>query len=118
MTICANNSDDVRELAMGLANLPACQVLAHVHDLGLVRMPRSWLGVLMAILRKVRGTAGMRTFFVDLSIRDPDLVRDWMADTLAHVVDGCDLEDFDSVGGWSQREIDLLIARFPSLQRA
>lgn len=111
----ANSKQSVSDLSVALTSLPHWFVLAHVHDLGLMGCRQQPLAFLIGVVKRLRGTNGMLAFFLSLKTRSPDTLNMWWADTLAHIHFGKDTEDADSVGGWSQREIDQLCARIPSL---
>lgn len=115
MSFKADSIDDLSRLSRALCALPSWYVLAHVHDLDLMRCRQQPLAFLMWVLHKTKGTNGMLHFFVNMNKRSPDTVTEWFVDTLRHLHFGKDTEDRPSVGGWSQREIDLLVERLPVL---
>lgn len=109
----ASSKDDLSELSVRLTALPNWVVLAHVHDLGLMRCRQQPLSFLMWLVQKFKGIGGLLHFFYQLKERSPDVISMWHADMMRHMHLGRDTEDADSVGGWSQREINLLVSRFP-----
>lgn len=111
----ANSQADLSDLSVRLTALPHWFVLGHVHDLGLMRCRQQPLAALIWLVKKTKGVGGLLFFFADLQKRSPDVLAMWWADTLHHMHLGKDTEDADSVGGWSQREIDMLVARLPQL---
>ena len=115
MTFKASSIADIGRLSVALTSLPRWYALAHIHDLGLMRCRQQPLAFTIWALRKIKGTAGMLSFFCNFNGYSPDTIDDWYADTLRHMHFGKDTEDSDSAGGWSQREIDLLVARLPVL---
>ncbi len=112
----ANSHSDLSALSVAMCSKPDWFVLAHVHDLGLMRCRQQPLAMMISLVRRLRGTGGMLALFLNLKQRSPDVVTMWFADTLNHLHLGKDTEDTDSVGGWSQREIDLLCERIPALK--
>lgn len=111
--ICADRREDVIRLARcfdtaATTNYPA--LLAFIHDAGLMRFPLGAVSPLVWLVRKTRGRAGLMAFFQHLQRRRPDLLSAAIRETAEHVGWGIDLEDETSVGGWSQREIDLFQA--------
>lgn len=109
-TYRANNFGDLSALSIRLCSLPSWVALGAVHDLGLMKMPPPW-GVMLWLIRKLRGSQGVTNFFWHMSQRSPDQVNAWVAQMLQHLHFGKDTEDSDSLGGWSQREINLLAER-------
>ena len=108
----ATKTEDVTRLAMNFATTPSSdywRVLGHVYDLGLMRF-RGPLGWVLRLSR-LKGNAGVFQFFKILQDRFPDVVKDCMLATIDHMVVGTDKSDNRSVGGWSQREIDLLTSK-------
>ena len=73
--------------------------------------PLDWIAQAMVNLLRWRlGKPGLQMLVAKMQKRDPDMVRRWMAEAVDHCMNGSDLEDEGSIGGWSQREIDLLVA--------
>ncbi len=110
----ANCRADVVDLARAIATTPERllpAVLAEVYFLGLMLPRELWLAPFFWFVRKARGRAGMHRFFALLHRRHPEITRQWIADTARHITEGHDTEDDDSIGGWSQREIDALQSR-------
>ncbi|MGA4550626.1 hypothetical protein [Methylorubrum aminovorans] len=84
--------------------------LVVVHATGLM-LPRGILRLGLWLVG-LRGEAGKARFLVELYRRDPAGALTLWAQTCEHVLHGKDREDANSVGGWSQREIDLFLECF------
>lgn len=108
--IDASSISDVRLLATALMTVPEedkWKVLGKVVDLGLMKF--RGLDFFLKLLKKWKGSAGVFQFFKILSEKSPKTIDIWLEDTIRHVVNGKDTSDAASVGGWSQKEIDLLL---------
>jgi hypothetical protein len=121
--IDATKREDVLLLAKCLETTPVAEwwkVLGFVHDLGLMRFGQWPMRAALGIVRRFRGTVGVLAFFKHLQDRTPDQVGEFMGQTIGHLLTGKDLEDPKSAGGWSQREVDLLLSRvkFSMLEEA
>lgn len=110
-SIRANRLDDMKLLArMVRAVAPTDQykLAAVVFDLDLMRFPW-YLQPLVAWVRRRKGRAGLMTYFKTMTTKQPKFVTDFVEQTAVHIESGRDREDRDSVGGLSQREVDVLI---------
>lgn len=111
-TIRANRLEDVALLVRCFTTMPRddeWKIAAVVYDLGLMRL-QNWPFSLW-LIRNLRGRQGVFTFWHRLALRVPDTVHQFIIDTADHIAHGHDREDRDSVGGLSQREIDLLLSK-------
>lgn len=123
IVLSASNRKHVAILAEAIASIPSDEqprFLAVVHELGLMRCvqwPLSWM---LRWVHFSRGHPSMVLFFKQMRRRSPDAFRDWMQQTIDHCLNGVDTEDENSAGGWSQREIDMLLSRviFPGVENA
>jgi hypothetical protein len=117
----ANSAHDVLWLSFCLQRVPVHQrliVVAHIYDLGLMQF-RGPMGLLLSLVRRLRGTIGISAFFERYSRHNPGpVLQGLLVETAMHVAKGHDREDADSVGGWSQREIDALCGRVSFLRGA
>lgn len=112
--IDATKREDVLLLAQCLQTTPVAEwwkLLGAVHDLGLMRFGQWPMRAALWLVRRVRGTAGVMAFFKHLQDRSPEQVGEMMGQTVGHLMSGRDAEDPKSAGGWSQREVDLLLSR-------
>lgn len=108
--IDATSTEDVRLLATCIMTVPQedkWKVIGKIVELGLMK----FRGITFAIwlLRKWKGPAGIYQFFKIVSEKHPKTLDIWVEDTIRHIVNGKDTIDPASVGGWSQKEIDLLL---------
>lgn len=111
--IKANSEQDIRLLASCFLTIPQQNrwvVLARVYEIGLMNF-RGPLGFLVRLLRKYKGGQGVFQFFSILNNLFPKEIDKCIEDTVYHIVKGEDRTDADSVGGWSQAEIDLFLSR-------
>jgi hypothetical protein len=120
MEIKANSEEDLKLLAKAFLTTPRetyWVLMAKVHQLGLMRF-RGFNKILLELLKKIRGEEYIFYFFNLLDKVYPKGVEEALYETARHIVNGKDTEDEDSVGGWSQREIDLLLStiNFSSLK--
>lgn len=108
--IDATSKTDVRLLATCLMTVPQedkWKIVGKIYDLGLMRFRGS--NFLLWLIKKWNGAAGVFQFFKILSERSPKTIDTWLEDTIRHVVNGKDKFDPASAGGWSQKEVDLLL---------
>lgn len=108
--IDASSKDDVRLLAgcfLTIQNEDKWKVAGKVYDLGLMRM--RGLNWFLKLIKKWKGPAAIFQFFKILSEKFPKELDNYLEDTIRHIVNGKDTTDPASVGGWSQKEIDLLL---------
>lgn len=113
MEIKANSKEDLKLLAKAFHTTPRRKyslLIAKVYQLELMKF-RGFNDFLFKILKKVRGDAGIFSFFNLLDKTYPKVVEEMLHETIRHIVNGKDLEDEYSEGGWSQREIDLLLSK-------
>ena len=106
----ANNISDLRSLAADLNNLPLPQKIAvgaHLLDAGLMRMSGVLLGM-QWLLKRARGYKGAYAFMIRTSADHPQQFKAFWEDTSNHILNGKDTEDTDSVGGYSQREVNMI----------
>src|SRR6218665_3349997 len=108
--IDASSEYDVTLLAGGFLTTPKedqWKVIAKVYDLGLMNF--RGIGWILWTLKKVRGSIGVFQFFKILSEKSPKSIDKCIEDIIMHIVKGKDATDTNSVGGWNQAEIDLLL---------
>lgn len=123
IVLSASNRKHVAILAEAIASIPSDEqphFLTIIHKLKLMRCvqwPLSWM---LRWVHFSRGHPSMVLFFKQMRRRSPDAFRDWMQQTIDHCLNGVDTEDENSAGGWSQREIDMLLSRwiFPGVENA
>lgn len=111
--IKANSIEDIRLLASCFLTIPQENkwiVMARVYELGLMNF-KGITGWLVRLLRKYKEGVGVFHLFNYLNKSNPKEIDKCIEDTIYHIVKGEDDEDSDSVGGWSQREIDLILSR-------
>jgi hypothetical protein len=116
MKYYANNRGSVSRLAMNLSTTPLDQappVLAAIYSQGLMRPEwqlrlMAWFGMRM---RRMTPFQAYLVIFHTFLQKDREVVREALTGVVRHCLRGTDLEDEDSVGGWSQREIDLLTSK-------
>lgn len=104
----ANDRKDVNALYDRLCEHNHVEVLTAVYMLRLMRIGTGWNGLMLWLVKKSRGEQGVRNFFTSLRTLHADAFNSLVVDTVYHCAWGQDGVDQDSVGGWSQREIDLL----------
>lgn len=120
MEIKANSKEDIRKLAEAFRTIPREQywiIMAKVHQLRLMKFT-GCVGFLFKYMIKFRGEESIFFFFNRLDKIYPKAVEEALYETIRHIVNGKDVQDEDSIGGWSQREIDLLLSsvNFSSLK--
>lgn len=107
----ATHRRDVMDLAFTLENTPEAlrpTVAAFVVQRGLMVGPW-WFRMLVGAINRNRpavAIAKLRGFYVRL----PNEAAHLITETARHMRHGKDREDADSVGGFSQREFDLIVA--------
>lgn len=115
MKIKANSVTDLEILASYIRNIPKedrCQLAAVIVHLGLMKSPLPEVQRSIELMKETGGVKALEYFFQFLSIVDPKTLDTTLADTIKHLTEGNDIEDIDSVGGWSQREINLLLNNY------
>lgn len=117
MLVKASSRQDIEALAeaiRGVEKEASCQLAAVIVDLGLMRLryEEPQVAGAMEMLKNVRGRRGLIDFFTFLWVLEPDTLTEFKEDIIFHILSGKDTEDSDSVGGWSQREIDLLLSNY------
>lgn len=80
--------------------------VAAIHAHGLM-LPRGILALAVMFPRFVGGKASVTKFFQQLYLRDAKSMNAMWDQTREHMLRGKDTEDRNSVGGWSQRELDI-----------
>jgi hypothetical protein len=102
----ASRRGDLREVAQIARDLPKPRKVQGVilaHELGLM-LPRGKLRIAMWFFRTPRARS---VFMQQMFQRDEPATLNLWEQTLLHMTSGKDREDTDSVGGWSQRELDI-----------
>lgn len=110
---CAASREEVAALVTamrGLSDDDKLRGLVIVHATGLM-LPRGILRLGLWLVG-LRGEARKAFFLAELYRQDPAGALTLWEQTCSHVLKGKDREDADSVGGWSQREIDLFVRCF------
>lgn len=105
----ATDRQHLEELADRMRRLTDARKMAGitlVHLYGLM-LPRGFQFVLALLMLKPFGHRAVILFFQQLYKRDPQPALDMWAQTIGHMRTGKDREDAHSVGGWSQRELDI-----------
>lgn len=108
--IDATSIEDVRLLATCLMTVPQedkWKIMGKIYELDLMKL--RGFGFVVGLIRKWKGAAGIFQFFKIVSEKSPETLDTWIEDTIRHIVNGKDATDPASVGGWSQKEIDLLL---------
>lgn len=108
----ASNYQDVMTVAfrlLSVAKEDRWKIVATVYDLGLMRFRSPLFRACLWIVVKLQGRAGLFAFFQQLQKKAPEEIDNFLQQTATHIVDGKDLEDKYSVGGLSQREMNLLL---------
>lgn len=112
MAFKASSRQDLFEAALRIDHLQTEEkviFLTNTIQFGLMNAP-VLLNIVLKGLKATRGRNGLLAFFKKMYAR-PDqanILAGMIADTRAHLFNGKDTEDKDSVGGFSQRELDLL----------
>jgi len=81
--------------------------LTNVVEHSLMRAPFP-INIVFAFAKKHKGRAGIAHMFHNLNNFGRDYGDKMIADTRKHMLTGVDTEDNNSVGGFSQRELNLL----------
>lgn len=121
MEINANSEEDVRRLAQAFLDTPdedIWKAVAKVYSLGLYRF-RGLMVPIMKLVKVIKGDSYLFAFFKAMQDHFPKhLKEDYLYEIIRHIVLGNDKIDEDSVGGWSQEEINKLLAtvKFASLR--
>lgn len=108
--IDASSDFDVKLLAGCFLTTPKedqWKIIAKVYDLGIMKF--RGIGWILWTLKKLKGSAGIFQFFKILSEKSPKSIDKCIEDIIIHIVKGKDTTDPNSIGGWSQKEIDLLL---------
>jgi hypothetical protein len=107
----ASSDLSIRALASNLRLLPRDRrtVLAGYLMAEGLMFPPIHLWPIFWVLRRIRGKQGLYNFVAILSQIYPRAIDGIIADTAKHMLDGRDTEDADSVGGFSQRELNLIV---------
>lgn len=108
--IDATSVEDVRLLATCFMTVPQedkWKVLGKTYELGLMRF--RGIQFFLWIIKKWKGSAAVYQFFKMVAEKQPEAIDNYIEDTIRHIVNGKDRSDRASVGGWSQKEIDLLL---------
>lgn len=107
----ANNIEDVKLLSNTIQNFPINEIYklnAAFIYLGLMYPNLKYL-IILKFIKFLRGYSGLEVFFIELQKREPNTCRQLILQTANHCLRDKDREDKDSVGGFSQREIDLFL---------
>ena len=99
--------DGFAERIEDLSPQKAADFQAFVLTEGLMKLPFPF-GIITGILRLLKGKQGIRNFVYIIADKHPELLERWVFDTVTHILYGNDKEDVKSVGGFSQRECDLI----------
>lgn len=81
--------------------------MANIFEHGLMTVPFP-INLIIGFVKKYRKRAGLENMCNLLISRDEKTVAIFLDETKTHMRYGYDTEDNDSVGGFSQREINLL----------
>lgn len=114
MTYKANSKEDVARLAQRVRDTPAedrWQLAADVVYLGLMNFREAPIQDIIKHARYTENIDAIYAFFAVFDAMERQFINDFVEDTAEHAINGRDIEDEDSVGGWSQREIDLLVTK-------
>ena len=107
----ASSKASVEQLITDLEALPhplRLVLLVQIWKLGLMRPKGFALRFLFWFAKRMRGDKGLPIMLKALEQKDPAAVQSFWDQTIAHIRNGKDREDMDSVGGFSQSEIDLI----------
>lgn len=105
----ASSREDLEHLAGMMDRLTDARKaagVAAIHANGLM-LPRGVLKLAVMFPRLAGGKAGITKFFQQLYLRDAASMNAMWDQTREHMLRGKDTEDKNSVGGWSQRELDI-----------
>ena len=112
MTYKANSKKDVARLAQRIRDTPAdnrWQLAAEIVYLGLMNFREAPIQDIIKHARYTKNIKALYAFFTVFDVMEKQIIDFFIEDTAKHAINGNDTEDEDSVGGWSQREIDLLV---------
>lgn len=105
MGYSASNMDDLEQIASRIRNLfieEKAYMMATIYDQGLM-YPKGILRIIFWIVRKRR-----KNFIIQIAKKSPQILDEWVNQTIHHMINGKDVEDKNSAGGFSQREINIL----------
>jgi hypothetical protein len=108
----ARSKASLEVLARDLRNLSENRKIKYLAYCWVVplMLPPWYLRPLFALLKRLRGEAGFRSVIKWMNNKtDGDFLDGIEKDTLDHLLTGHDTEDRDSVGGFSQREINAIV---------
>lgn len=108
--IDATSREDLKLLATCFLTVPQedkWKIVGKVYDLGLMKFKGTVFA--LRLIKKWKGSPGIFQFFKILSEISPKSIDNCIEDTVRHIVNGKDTYDPSSAGGWSQKEIDLLL---------
>jgi hypothetical protein len=74
--------------------------------------PPWWLRLMLGGLRLIRGEKGVVLMLWMLSAKNPEIIETMYSQTIDHMLTGKDREERTSVGGFSQRELDMVVEAF------
>ena len=112
MTFKANSKNDIELLSILIrANNGSWQLAADICSLGLMNFKEPFIQDVIKQTREKGELGNLYTFFYMVNEIDPTIITDFIDSSAEHAISGNDTEDEDSVGGWSQREIDLLVTK-------
>lgn len=112
-TFAANSRTEIEDFVRALHGLPLEErrrAILMLYEMQTMR-PDPSSSAIIGTVRFFGGERGERWLF-DWLLKSPHRVERIWRETLEHILDGEDREDEDSVGGWSQREIDLFVHAF------
>ncbi|MFA9261868.1 MAG: hypothetical protein ACEQSB_00715 [Undibacterium sp.] len=84
-------------------------VLATIHVNGLMLMKNWSIRLSFWFARKLRGELGVVAMFSSLQAKAPKIIQEIVDQTVSHIRYGKDLIDEESVGGFCQTEMDLIL---------
>lgn len=112
MAYRASSKEDLKNLALALKDLPAEQMVAvqsTVTAEGLMLVPFPFNLVFSFIEWRHGKQNAHRAFWTRIYNQDPASFGRLFGDTIRHMLLGKDREEKTSVGGFSQRELDIVI---------
>jgi hypothetical protein len=108
----ANSKRDIQLLAKVIEDVPQqaqWYIVWYVWRNDLMRI-RQWFPRLLLWFMYMRhGDWGTQMMFRQMEQKNPEQITQIISDTCRHVLYGQDKEEVGSLGGWSQREIDLFM---------
>lgn len=114
MTYKANSKEDVKLLAQRIRDTPTedrCQLIADCVFLGLMYINDPYTSDTLEVMKKHNQENAVFMFFNLYEKLNPGFIDSFIEDVYNHIVNGKDTVDQDSVGGWSQREIDTFLIK-------